>query len=84
MSRRILSGLKDGLSVVIGVVLVSFILNYIGIDFGHNRIWSNLGDLGLINMFVNKELNGLIVLGLMLSVLSFAFGYAYPSKKNKG
>ncbi|MCG7338509.1 hypothetical protein MHZ36_04340 [Staphylococcus sp. ACRSN] len=81
MNKRFINGLKDGLLVFIGLILLAVILNYIGIDFGDNRIWHNLGDLGLINIFVNKELNGLIILGLILSVFSFAFGYAHPSKK---
>ncbi|MCD8819969.1 hypothetical protein NQ035_01145 [Staphylococcus gallinarum] len=82
MNKRVLSGLKVGLTVLLCVILVVLILNYIGVDIDQHRIWNNLGDLGLINIFVNKELNGLIILGLILIILSFAFGYNYPSNKN--
>lgn len=82
MNKRVLSGLKVGLTVLLCVILVVLILNYIGVDIDQHRIWNNLGDLGLINIFVNKELNGLIILGLILIILTFAFGYNYPSNKN--
>lgn len=82
MNKRVLSGLKVGLTVLLCVILVVLILNYIGVDIDQHRIWNNLGDLGLINIFVNKELNGLIILGLILIILSFAFGYNYSSNKN--
>ncbi|PTK88186.1 hypothetical protein [Staphylococcus gallinarum] len=82
MNKRVLSGLKVGLTVLLCEILVVLILNYIGVDIDHNRIWNNLGDLGLINIFVNKELNGLIILGLILIILTFAFGSNYPSNKN--
>lgn len=82
MNKRVLSGLKVGLTVLLCEILVVLILNYIGVDIDQHRIWNNLGDLGLINIFVNKELNGLIILGLILIILSFAFGYNYPSNKN--
>ncbi|WP_182579782.1 hypothetical protein [Staphylococcus xylosus] len=45
MKYRLINGLKDGLFVFIGVVLVVIFLNYTGFNFGHNRIWSGLGNL---------------------------------------
>lgn len=56
---RIINGLKDGLFVFIGAIIITLILNYINFDFGHNRIWSLLGNLGLVNVFEDVQLNGL-------------------------
>uniref|UniRef100_UPI0039F64A21 hypothetical protein n=1 Tax=Staphylococcus gallinarum TaxID=1293 RepID=UPI0039F64A21 len=56
---RIINGLKDGLFVFIGAIIIALILNYINFDFGHNRIWSLFGNLGLVNVFEDVQLNGL-------------------------
>ncbi|MEB8071028.1 hypothetical protein NGH54_09865 [Staphylococcus xylosus] len=84
MSRRVISGLKDGLFVLISVVLIAFLLNYLGWDFGKNRIWSGLGNLNLIQFFNNNELNGLLVLGMILGVVAFILGFTMSDKKSHG
>ncbi|MEB8188441.1 hypothetical protein [Staphylococcus xylosus] len=55
MSRRVISGLKDGLFVLISVVLIAFLLNYLGWDFGKNRIWNGLGNLNLIQFLITMN-----------------------------
>ncbi|PKI11982.1 hypothetical protein CW743_11015 [Staphylococcus shinii] len=62
MSRRVINGLKDGLFVLISVTLVTLLLNYSGWDFGRNKIWNALGNLNLVHVFNNNELNGLLCL----------------------
>lgn len=84
MSRRVISGLKDGLFVLISVVLIAFLLNYLGWDFGKNRIWNGLGNLNLIQFFNNNELNGLLVLGMILGVVPFILGFTMSDKKSHG
>lgn len=83
MSRRVINGLKDGLFVLISVTLVTLLLNYLGWDFGRNKIWNALGNLNLIHFFNNNELNGLLVLGVILAVIAFILGFAMPDKKKK-
>lgn len=75
--------MKDGAFVFINIILITLLLNFTGFNFGHNRIWSNLGDLGLINIFNDNQLNGFIVLGFILGIIAFIFGFAYPSKVQK-
>lgn len=84
MSRRVINGLKDGLFVLISVVLIAFLLNYLGWDFGKNRIWNGLGNLNLIQFFNNNELNGLLVLGMILGVVAFILGFTMSDKKSHG
>lgn len=84
MSRRVINRLKDGLFVLISVVLIAFLLNYLGWDFGKNRIWSGLGNLNLIQFFNNNELNGLLVLGMILGVVAFILGFTMSDKKSHG
>ena len=83
MGKRIIGGLKDGLFVFIGSILIALILNFMDFNFGYNRIWTNLGDLGLINIFNDKQLNGLVILGFILSIIAFSLGFAYPDKDKK-
>ena len=75
---RVMSGLKDGLFVFIGVVLIALFFNYTGIHFGHNRLWGSLGNLNVINIFEDKALNGLLILGVILGMIAFILGFASP------
>lgn len=84
MSRRVINGLKDGLFVLVSVFLVTFLLNYLGWDFGSNKIWSTLGNLNLVHVFNNNELNGLLVLGVILAVIAFILGFTISDKKAHG
>ncbi|MCI2839515.1 hypothetical protein ACUW6T_002174 [Staphylococcus hominis] len=38
-----------------------------------NKYWSKLGNLGLINIYENNNLNGLVTLGFILAILSFVY-----------
>ncbi|MFQ3844976.1 hypothetical protein AABD41_10595 [Staphylococcus pseudoxylosus] len=84
MSRRVISGLKDGLFVLVSVFLVAFLLNYLGWNFGSNKIWSTLENLNLVHIFNNNELNGLLVLGVILGVIAFILGFTISDKKSRG
>lgn len=77
--KRIINGLKDGLFVLISVFIVALILNYTGWNFGHNRIWDSLGKLELIHVFNDQELNGLIILGIVLGSIAFVLGFIFPN-----
>ena len=83
VKKRVVSGLKDGFFVFIGVVIIAIILNVTGLNMGHNRVWSSLGDLELINIFKDKELNGLIVLSFILGFIAFILGFSSLDKVKK-
>lgn len=48
-------------------------LNYIDLNISLNKYWSKLGNLGLINIYENNNLNGLVTLGFILAGLSFVY-----------
>ncbi|RIM12555.1 hypothetical protein BUY35_17260 [Staphylococcus cohnii] len=77
------SGVKDGSFVFIGVVIIAIFLNVTGLYIGHNRTWSSLGNLELINIFEDKELNGLIVLSFILGFIAFILGFSSFDKVKK-
>ncbi|RIL33368.1 hypothetical protein BUY86_12395 [Staphylococcus equorum] len=83
MKKRIVSGVKVGFFVFIGVVIIAIFLNVTGLNIGHNRIWSSLGNLELINIFEDKELNGLIVLSFILGFIAFILGFSSFDKVKK-
>jgi hypothetical protein len=79
---RVINGLKDGLFVFVGAILIAFILNFINLDFDDNRIWTALGNLGLIKLFDDNQLNGLVILGFILGVFAFALGFSSDKNQN--
>lgn len=83
VKKRVVSGLKDGFFVFIGIAVVAIFLNVTGLNFAHNRVWSSLGNLELINIFKDKELNGLIVLGFILGFIAFILGFSSLDKVEK-
>lgn len=83
VKKRIVSGVKDGFFVFIGVVIIAIFLNVTGLNFAHNIVWSSLGNLELINIFKDKELNGLIVLGFILGFIAFILGFSSFDKVKK-
>ena len=48
-------------------------LNYMDLNISLNKYWSKLGNLGLINIYENNNLNGLVTLGFILAILSFVY-----------
>ncbi|WP_260840905.1 hypothetical protein, partial [Staphylococcus cohnii] len=75
LKRRIINGLKDGLFVFMCAILIALILNFMNFNFGDNKIWTSLGNLGLINIFGDKQLNGLVILGFILGIVAFTSGF---------
>ncbi|MCH4519776.1 hypothetical protein [Staphylococcus equorum] len=78
LSKRIITGIKDGVFVFVCSVLLALVLNFMDFDLGHNRFWAYLGNLELITFFDNRELNGLIVLGFILGIVAFVYCVLVP------
>ncbi|WP_254388741.1 hypothetical protein [Staphylococcus hominis] len=55
MGKRVVNGIKEGLSVFVPLVIVAITLNFLKLDIGYNRFWTYLGNLGIIN-FLMKNL----------------------------
>ena len=45
-----------------------------------NKYWSKLGNLGLINIYENNNLNGLVTLGFILAGLSFVYDMLFKKE----
>lgn len=48
-------------------------LAYMDLNISLNKYWSKLGNLGLINIYEDNNLNGLLTLGFILAGLSFVY-----------
>ncbi|MGX0055729.1 hypothetical protein ACUW5X_002140 [Staphylococcus hominis] len=48
-----------------------------------NKYWSKLGNLGLINIYENNNLNGLVTLGFILAGLSFVYDMLFKKESKE-
>ena len=55
-------------------------LNYMDWNISLNKYWSKLGNLGLINIYENNNLNGLVTLGFILAGLSFVYDMLFKKE----
>ncbi|PTJ42992.1 hypothetical protein [Mammaliicoccus sciuri] len=81
MGIRVMNGIKEGLSVFVLLVIVAITLNFLKLDIGYSRFWTYLGNLGIINFFDEKPLNGLVVLGFLLGLIVFVLALFFPDKE---
>ncbi|HDC7786465.1 MULTISPECIES: hypothetical protein [Staphylococcus] len=81
MGKRVVNGIKEGLSVFVLSVIVAIILNFLKLDIGYSRFWTYLSNLGIINFFDEKPLNGLVILGFLLGLIVFVLALFFPDKK---
>ena len=83
MGKRVVNGIKEGLSVFVLLVIVAIILNFLKLDIGYSRFWTYLGNFEIINFFDDKALNGLIVLSFLLGLIVFVLSLFLSNKKIK-
>lgn len=48
-----------------------------------NKYWSKLGNLRLINIYENNNLNGLVTLGFILAGLSFVYDMLFKKESKE-
>ena len=77
MGKRVVNGIKEGLSVFVLSVIVAIILNFLKLDIGYSRFWTYLSNLGIINFFDEKPLNGLVILGFFIRFNCFCFSFIF-------
>ncbi|GAA8624344.1 hypothetical protein ACUW58_002655 [Staphylococcus saprophyticus] len=58
-------------------------LNYMDLNISLNKYWSKLGNLGLINIYENNNLNGLVTLGFILAGLSFVYDMLFKKESKE-
>lgn len=58
-------------------------LNYMDLNISLNKYGSKLGNLGLINIYENNNLNGLVTLGFILAGLSFVYDMLFKKESKE-
>ncbi|MGW9778626.1 hypothetical protein [Staphylococcus hominis] len=83
MSKKVIEGIKEGLTIFIIAIAIAIVLNILDLNIGYNRFWKYLGNLGIINIFDNKTLNGLIILGFIIGFIVFLINLFSSDKEEK-
>ena len=58
-------------------------LNYMDLNISLNKYGSKLGNLGLINIYENNNLNGLVTIGFILAGLSFFYDMFFKKESKE-
>ncbi|MCI2927919.1 hypothetical protein FH139_08825 [Staphylococcus hominis] len=83
MSKKVIEGIKEGLTIFIIAIAIAIVLNILDLNIGYNRFWKYLGNLGIINIFDNKTLNGLIILGFIIGFIVFLINLFSSDKEDE-
>ena len=83
MNKKVIEGIKEGLTIFIIAIAIAIVLNILDLNIGYNRFWKYLGNLEIINIFDNKELNGLIILGFIIGVIVFLINLFSSDKEDE-
>ena len=83
MSKKVIEGIKEGLTIFIIAIAIAIVLNILDLNIGYNRFWKYLGNLGIINIFDNKTLNGLIILGFIIGFIVFLINLFSSNKEDE-
>ncbi|WP_145438693.1 hypothetical protein [Staphylococcus hominis] len=83
MSKKVIEGIKEGLTICIIAIVIAIVLNILDLNIGYNKFWKYLGNLGIINIFDNKALIGLIILGFVIGLVVFLINLFSYDKENK-
>ncbi|MBF2336086.1 hypothetical protein RM650_03025 [Staphylococcus epidermidis] len=81
--KRVVNGIKEGVSVFVLIVIIAIIINYMDLNTRENNIWNYLGKFEIIKIFDDNALNGLIVLGILISLGVFVLALFSPETDNK-
>lgn len=83
MSKKVIEGIKEGLTIFIIAIAIAIVLNILDLNIGYNKFWKYLGNLRIINFFDNEALNGLIILGFIIGVIIFLINLFSSDKKDE-
>ena len=83
MSKKVIEGIKEGLTIFVIAIAIAIVLNILNLNIGYNRFWKYLGNLGIINIFDNKTLNGLIILGFIIGFIVFLINLFSSDKEDE-
>ena len=81
--KRVVNGIKEGVSVFVLIVIIAIIINYMDLNTRENNIWNYLGKFEIIKIFDDNALNVLIVLGILIGLCVFVLALFSPETDNK-
>ena len=73
IKTKLFKALKDAIIIILIILLITTLLDYTNLNINLNQFGNKIGNLGLVNIYENKNLNGLLSLGCILASLSFIY-----------
>ncbi|MGJ5712786.1 hypothetical protein ACSBRB_06200 [Staphylococcus auricularis] len=71
--RKLLFAIKDALIVLVGTFITALMLSFIDAELSNNVVYDTLGKLDVIHLFDDTTANGVITLGVILSLITFIY-----------
>ena len=71
--RKLLFAIKDALIVLVGTFIIALMLSFINAELSNNVVCDTLGKLDVIQIFDDTTANGVITLGVILSLITFIY-----------
>jgi len=83
IKTKFFKAIKDAMIIIFIILLITTLLDYMNLNINLNQFGNKIGDLGLINIYENKNLNGLLSLGFILAGLSFIYDMFFKKAKTE-
>lgn len=83
IKTKLFKAIKDAMIIIFIILLITTLLDYMNLNINLNQFGNKIGDLGLINIYENKNLNGLLSLGFILAGLSFIYDMFFKKAKTE-
>ena len=64
IKTKLFKALKDAMIIILIILLITTLLDYMSLNINLNQFGNKIGNLGLVNIYENKNLNGLLSLSL--------------------
>ncbi|WP_210141722.1 hypothetical protein [Staphylococcus sp. GDY8P90P] len=83
IKTKLFKAIKDAMIIIFIILLITTLLDYMNLNIHLNQFGNKIGNLGLINIYENKNLNGLLSLGFILAGLSFIYDMFFKKAKTE-
>lgn len=83
IKTKLFKALKDAIIIILIILLITTLLDYTNLNINLNQFGNKIGNLGLVNIYENKNLNGLLSLGCILASLSFIYDMFFKQATTK-
>ncbi|MCE5100096.1 hypothetical protein KJB80_09495 [Staphylococcus cohnii] len=83
IKTKLFKALKDAIIIILIIFLITTLLDYTNLNINLNQFGNMIGNLGLVNIYENKNLNGLLSLGFILAGLSFIYDMFFKQATTK-